>query len=442
MTRIPLARALASRALGVACEPGDRAVLRLQIADTIGCLVGGATHPLAPVLLAAAGDETIANGTRLLSTGAHVTLSRGVAIDTTLAHVDEFDPIHLAAAVLPTATTLPAALHLGALLGSDGDVTERAVVAGSDALAAVSIALGGGALYERGWWPAAVFAPIGAAVTAGVLLGLDEDHLTAAISLASVSTGGLLAPTHYGAAHYALLGQRSAAGLDAALLARAGADGDHRILDDAAAPALGAGLSGLPEAVGVALVGGCALKPFPCARPLHAAIEGLEALLLEAGNAAVTEVRVGLPGPLLKIVTDNAEPRGQADAAASAPFVVAATLAGVVRDIATFRNPVSSPTDVAIELVRETRLEASFPATWAAEVSIVADGQRRTTVRDRAVGDAATPLGRAGVSRKFLDLVPEPALLERLYQLGGEASIVAVVDDVIEAMPSQRSTTP
>lgn len=431
--RVPLTRALARRALAVAADPGDRAVLRLQIADTIGCVLAGATHPLAATLLAGSPDETTGNGTRLLGSGAPVTLTRGVMIDTTLAHVDEFDPFHPAAAVLPTATTLPAALHLGATTGAAGDLVERAVLAGSDALAAASMAFGGGALYEHGWWPAAVFAPLGVAVTAGVVLGLDEDRLTAALAVAAASTGGLLAPSHYGDAHYALLGHRAAAGLEAALLARAGADGDHWILDQAANAALGAESRGLPEATGVDLVGAAALKPFPCARPLHAAIEAIESLRDRIGDAAVSEVRVGLPGPLLKIVTNDVAPGTQADAAASAPFVVAATLAGVVRDVATFRDQALRADGVRVEAVREPRLEAAFPAAWSAEVTVVAGNGTWTAACDRPAGDAATPIGRAGVAAKFVALTGRPDLFDRLLRLADEPSAAAVVEAVLAA---------
>jgi hypothetical protein len=72
-------------------------------------------------------------------------------------------------------------------------------------------------LYEKGWWTTGVLGPIGSAVAAGRLLGLDAGAMASALGLAVAGTGG--AKSSFGTDGKPLLAGRAAeAGVACALL--------------------------------------------------------------------------------------------------------------------------------------------------------------------------------------------------------------------------------
>ena len=99
---------------------------------------------------------------------------------------------------------------------------------GFEAMAAVTAA-GHPALYDGGWHPTAVCGPIGAAVVAARLLGLRSSRRDNALAGAVLGAGGMRAA--FGSDGKALqVGQAAAGGVQAALLARAGAQVDPAVI--------------------------------------------------------------------------------------------------------------------------------------------------------------------------------------------------------------------
>jgi 2-methylcitrate dehydratase PrpD len=85
------------------------------------------------------------------------------------------------------------------------------------------------ALYDRGWHPTAVCGPVGAAVASARLLDLSAPEREHAVALAVLRTGGTRGA--FGSDGKALqVGLAAAAGVQAALLARAGAVVDARLI--------------------------------------------------------------------------------------------------------------------------------------------------------------------------------------------------------------------
>ncbi|MPZ83608.1 MAG: hypothetical protein GEV28_25735, partial [Actinophytocola sp.] len=86
---------------------GTLAAVGRQVLDTVACVASGGSHPLATrwVPLLPRGGDAVS-----LAAGGDLDLVTAVAADATLSHVDEFDPLHAAAAVAPGAVVVPAAL--------------------------------------------------------------------------------------------------------------------------------------------------------------------------------------------------------------------------------------------------------------------------------------------------------------------------------------------
>ena len=157
----------------------------------------------------------------------------------TFAHLDEVDAIHTEAAVLPCATVVPVALELARHRAVTGPALLSAVAGGAEVIIEACLRFRGAGLYARGWWPAAVFGSLGAAMTASLLLGHDRAASAQALGLAAAGLGGLLSADQLAAGHYRLMGRAAADGVDAAFAADSGLRASATLLDRPASAALG-----------------------------------------------------------------------------------------------------------------------------------------------------------------------------------------------------------
>jgi 2-methylcitrate dehydratase PrpD len=153
-------------------------------------------------------------------------LSSEVVFAATAGHVLDFDDTLPSGLAHISAATAPAALVLAAHLGCAVDRALVAYAAGFEAMAALAEA-SHPALYDAGWHPTAVCGPVGAAVAASVLLGLDSDTREQASRIALLRAGGTRGA--FGSDGKAIqVGLAAAAGVQAACLARGGARVDER----------------------------------------------------------------------------------------------------------------------------------------------------------------------------------------------------------------------
>jgi 2-methylcitrate dehydratase PrpD len=133
-------------------------------------------------------------------------------------------PVHPAWLAVFAAGT---ALSGSALSGSAPSGTAESVPAGAAVTTAIAAGMSAAAITEAGladwggWSPGTVAAVIGAGVTAGLLLGLTEPQLRAALGICATQAAGLAAAE--GTQAFALqVGKAAFNGVEAAVLARAG----------------------------------------------------------------------------------------------------------------------------------------------------------------------------------------------------------------------------
>jgi 2-methylcitrate dehydratase PrpD len=177
--------------------------------DWLACACAGAEERAAKAVRA--------SGTDLLA---------DVAFAGTAGHVLDFDDTFSDGVAHVSATCAPAALVVAADLGLSLEAALDAYASGFEAMAAVAAA-SHPALYEGGWHPTAVCGPIGAAVAAAGLLGLSRAERDNAIAVALLRAGGTRGA--FGSDGKAIqVGLAAAAGVQGALLARAGAVVDRR----------------------------------------------------------------------------------------------------------------------------------------------------------------------------------------------------------------------
>ena len=231
----PAAARLAEWACGL--EPGaaDLELAQRALLDTVAVMYAARQDPLRDVL------EPLSQAGRWAA----------------LAHVLDYDDLHLPSTTHVSAVCVPAAL------AADGGA--RAYLAGAGVMARLGAALGWDH-YRAGWHATCTAGAPGAAASAALARGLDADRTAVAIALSIASAGGV--QRAFGTAAKSLqVAAAVEAGLRAAALAEAGASADVRALDDWARL-----VRGDPEAVdtsGPAVPGGLAIKLYPCCYALQ-----------------------------------------------------------------------------------------------------------------------------------------------------------------------------
>ncbi len=249
----------------------DLALARRALLDTIAVMFAARTHPLRQVF----GQLSEPGGW------------------SALAHVLDYDDLHLPSTTHVSAVCVPAALAAGG--------GERAYLAGAGAMARLGTALGW-RHYRAGWHATCTAGAPAAAVSAAVARGLDAQATARAIALAIPAAGGV--QRSFGTAAKSLqVGFASEAGVRAAALAHAGASADPSALDqwmELVGGDASALVGGDPRALehrsadGPAVPGGLAIKLFPCCYALQRPIAAL-ADLDRLDPARIRRIRVRTP---------------------------------------------------------------------------------------------------------------------------------------------------
>ena len=159
-------------------------------------------------------------------------LLNAVMANGTIGHADEVDPTSVHGAGHFAATMVPTALTMGQYVGASGRVFMRAFVLGAEVAARMQSAINAHDEARPEFYYSAG-AALGAAVTAGLLLGLDADKMEHALGAASMGSAPLMS-LHQEELHQtkalAYSGRTARAGVESALLARHGFHAPREIL--------------------------------------------------------------------------------------------------------------------------------------------------------------------------------------------------------------------
>jgi 2-methylcitrate dehydratase PrpD len=259
------ARSLAEWAANFEPSDEDLALAELALRDTVAVACAAREHPLRPLF-----DEL-----------------RDAGRWASLAHVLDFDDLHL-----PSTTHVSAICVPVALAGGGG---ARAYLAGAGVMARLGSALGW-KHYTAGWHATCTAGAPAAAVTAAVARGLSAEQIETAIALAIPGAGGV--QRAFGTASKALqVGFAAETGIRAAALAERGATADPLALDQWMQL-----VGGDPSAIdteGPAVPDGLAVKLYPCCYALQRPLAAMTALAAVEWKE-MRAVRVTTPASSLK----------------------------------------------------------------------------------------------------------------------------------------------
>ncbi len=205
------------------------AICRAAIIDGTGCMLAGSAEPAARIVRTFLADQSCAARASIIGCADRTSPTGAAMANGTSGHALDYDDVNQPMIGHPTVTLLPALFAAGEITNATGADIITAYVIGLDAQARLGRLINPGH-FAHGWHPTSTLGPLGAAIAAGRLLGLDERQLRHALGIAASGAGGLrknfgsmVKPYH--------AGQAAERGLAAALLAAGGLDADPDVLD-------------------------------------------------------------------------------------------------------------------------------------------------------------------------------------------------------------------
>lgn len=402
--------------------PADvREKLKRHLLDYFGVTLGAREHAEStPSILAGLGGGSEGGEATAIGTGEQWAPDRAAAVNGALAHSLDFDDTHRESSLHPGAPVIPAAL---AVAEHEGATTERllaGVSAGFDVACVLGRAVNPDAHYDRGFHGTATCGTFGAIAAAGVVAGLSVDEFEAAFGVGGSQAAGSLQFLSNGAwnkrLHPGLAARR---GVTATSLGAAGFRGADAAIEGEYGFLNGYTDDPNPEAFDRLgdeyAVMETALKPYPCCRYMHAAIDALTDIGTEVAPSSVNSVVVDLPEPGVRLTGDPIEqkrrPSNFVDCQFSMPFASALALTTGDAGLEAFLDAQTRLDDPdlrrlmdATDVVSTEEVQSLFPDQWAARVVVETDGETRERFEETALGEPEKPLGWDGVTEKFESL--------------------------------------
>jgi 2-methylcitrate dehydratase PrpD len=390
---------------------------KYRIIDTLGCLIGGATDAGNPELVKLIKETGGKEEATVLIYGGRVPAAAAALVNCIMARSFDFGavsplvegvswPGHI------SETTVPTALTLGEVANANGRDMITALLVGDDIAARILAASGFG--FSLGWDGVGTVNTFGVTAMAGRFLGLNKAQLRNAFGIALNQLGTTFQSFWDGTTAFKLpQGLAARGGITSARLAKAGWTGPEDALlsrfgyyqmftEGCKKP------QALTDDLGRKYYYDGTIKPYPCCRITHAAIEAALALLkkfnFKAGDIESVNLDVA-PGGIDHIVGHpfqiGAFPHG--NAAFSYEYTVAtAFLFGGVRPEHFTEKAIRSP-QVA-EFIKKIKLTAVEDVAFekARMTVTLRDGRKLTETVVDVKGDPLTnPMTREEIIAKF-----------------------------------------
>ncbi|MGB6944495.1 MAG: MmgE/PrpD family protein [Bryobacteraceae bacterium] len=408
-------------AAGLPSEVLDRA--RYFLLDYLACAIRGSREESSAAVqrmvrrMGANGCATVI-GTRIRSIPGLAALANGAA-----EHAIEMDDTHSGGSIHLGATMFSAALALAETMpDTSSDVFFAAVVAGYEAAARIAMAVQPQEHYALGFHMTPTCGVFGAAITSAKLLGLTAGQTLAAVGIAGSMAAGSMEFLADGAwtkrIHPGLAAQN---GIHAALLAAEGFTGPLRILEGRDGFLHGYSRSSVPNRLTDGLgesfaILHTAVKPHACCRYMQGPIDAVLAIMREQkldasqiGRIEVAVLEAGW-GIVAEPRAKKYNPESVVDMQFSMPFGAAVAAIDGAAGLNQFtvekaRSPKIRELIGKVALVKDPRIEGTFPQEWPALVTIeLEDGQRFEKFVRYPKGDPENPLTWEEMTSKFRTL--------------------------------------
>jgi 2-methylcitrate dehydratase PrpD len=348
-----------------------------------------------------------------------------------LAHSLDYDDTHLPSVLHPSASVVPAGLAVAEATGASGPATLDAIAVGIETVVRLGMAgydpvAGDSVFFAHGQHATSICGALGAAVTAALLRGLDEQGVTDTLGVAASMASGIIEANRTGGTVKRLhCGWAAHAGVTAAGLVAAGFTGPPTVLEGRFG-FFEAFLHGQVDLRVVASglgqdwsVPGIFFKPYPANHFTHTGLDAARRLRARGLTPDdVAEAVLGVAGPTVRTIGEPLEvkrrPETGYQAQFSGPYLVALGLLGghgLGAGLEDFEDERVSRRDVRelmsrIRVVADERCDRIYPRQFPAVLTVrTHDG--RELVEEVLVnrGGPDDPLSDDELATKFRDNV-------------------------------------
>ncbi len=354
--------------------------------------------------------------------GSHFLPQYAALINGVYGHSLDYDDTHRESSIHPGVSVIPSLLAAGEVFGADGKRLIESMVAGYDVACKLGMAVNPAEHYSHGFHGTGTCGVFGATAAAGIIADLNPSELLNAFginisqvagSMQFLENGSWNKRLHPGfAAHNAIL---------AVNLAKSGfigaakpIEGKYGFLNSYTHnPDPEKAILGLGERYEVVFTG---VKPYPCCRYIHPAVDIVLQLLREGtiNGEEIERIDVEMVRPGYYIVGYPIErkqkPQNVVDAQFSMPFALAVAILKGKLTVDEFNNKNLNDAEVKkmmkkIHVKHSEELDKDYPQKWPVVVTIKTKYDKLVVRKDYPKGEHEDPVSFEEVAEKFKSLV-------------------------------------
>jgi 2-methylcitrate dehydratase PrpD len=391
-----------------------RAQVRMMLVDTMGAAIRGAHAPASRLIRAGLADA-MPGSARLLGTTATASAGGAIIANGAAAHALELDDGYSRGSIHPSAVVMPAVLAAIAQQGGTvGEVIE-AMAIGNEVTCRLAAA-GHPETYRRGFHNTPLAGTIGAAAAVARALRLNAEQTLSAVGIACSQSSGLFEFLEDGASVKKLHpGMAAHNGWQSAVFARAGLTGPRYGLEGKrgyfsvyVGDRHDAPLALVEDLGRQWRLSDMYVKPYPCCRALHGAVDILLRIRAKAGLTwdEVSFVRIETYGKAAEY--DNRVIRSVGDAQMSMAVAAHVALRDGAFTIERLAQLAAHAPDPAtfdrIEVIHRAEFDAAYPPLRPVQVTIGARGREWQDYSEAPPGEPGNRLSDAALADKYFGL--------------------------------------
>lgn len=426
-----------------------------RILDTVGCLVAGYDAGIATAIRDYVRSQGGKPEVTLLPDGDKTTIGLACLAFATYIHGLELSDAAPRGTAHPGNEVVPVALSYAERNGQGGRDIIPAVVAGYEMEIRFGRSIFPSAFY-RGYWTPGMLGPIGAAATAGRMLGLDaaghRNNLGIVVNL--LPTGTIRSNEEGENVKWLIGGHACSTGILSAEMAARDVRGMHDVIggwmpmlaDKIHASRLTEGITSDGRFEQWELLSGVVTKHYATVGPLTSALDATFDLIAEHGITTDLVTDIDVECMKRTAVFSARHPENEVTARASLPYCLAVAL--VTRDAASLLGSAFRPEMLhnkaihdlcdKVRITENDSFEAQYPAKSLARVTLtLADGRKVSQIVDRSERGRYLHPTDADIEGKFR-MVAGPILgsgrTNRVISLVKEIDTLENIGELIEAL--------
>ena len=430
----------------VASKPGDvpRPVNKeasRTLLNWAACAIGGSHHETVEIAYSALAPFAGPAQATLLGRKERMDVLNAALINGIASHIFDYDDTHLRTVIHPAGPVASAILAFSEYRPVSGRDFVHALVLGVEVECRIGNAVYP-AHYDIGWHITGTAGVFGSAAAVGKLLGLDEQRMLWALSIAATQPVGLreMFGTMTKSFHP---GRAAQNGLTAAMLASRGFTSSDQPLEAKSGwmnvLSTARDYSELTKQLGQTYeISLNTYKPFACGVVIHPAIDGCIQLRNQYKLTADQIERIDLRvHPLVLELTGKKTPQTGLEGKFSVYYAAALAIVKGAAGEREFSDALVR--DPAIIALRDRVTATVDPAIGEAQVKIaitLKDGRRLEKSVDKVIGSLENPLSDAALEAKFLDLssgILPAAQARKVIDLCWGAGTLASAGDIARA---------